>query len=252
MKKQMAKIARSAFARGTIVLLAAWSVACAPAEPARVVASPVAARTTPSLAAEQDPLVAGPTGFFRSKRFDLRVPFPDGSSFKIDDTRGPWIVARHDASRSTLVVRRWKEPELMNHETCEAKARSLRALPSLDDAEIIESRTFQIPPNHDTTATVALIHAPARKAVVSPAGSPAGSSPGTSAPADPAPLYGVVLAFGGYAHDCFAYAFVTQAGGKDAETIVAARLARVVDGSLARVESRSDLDPSLERDAKGR
>jgi ferric-dicitrate binding protein FerR (iron transport regulator) len=191
-------------------------------------------KTAPRSPAESDGLASGPTGFFRSKRFDLRIPFPDGAAFKIDDTRAPWLVARHEASRSTVVLRRWREADLVSHDICEAKARTLRALPSLDDAEIIETRSLAVPPDHDTTATAALVHAPARK------------------DAAPPPLYGVILAFGGFAHDCFAYAFVTEAEGREAETIVAARLVRMMDGSLAAIDARSDLDPSLEREGRPR
>jgi hypothetical protein len=213
--------------------LGVGAAACTPpASPPPPRPRPHPAAPTPS-AADRDPLVAGPTGFFRSKRFDLRIPFPDGATFKIDDTRGPWLSARHESSRSTLVVRRWHEPDLVNHESCEAKARTLRALPSLDDAEIIDTRTMAVPPDHDTNATVALVHPPQK--------------PGTT---EAPPLYGVVLAFGGFAHDCFAYAFVTEATGPDAESVVAARLVRVVDGSLTRIEAKSDLDPTMERDTR--
>jgi len=216
--------------------VASSTLACTQTETARPTEPRAAPKTAPASPADRDALVAGPLGFFRSKRFNLRVPFPDGAGFKIDDTRAPWLVAKHEASRSTLVLRRWREPELTSHDICEAKARTLRALPRLDEGAIIETRTLQIPPDHDTHATVAIVHPPPPK-------NGAGKEGG------PPPLFGVILAFGGYAHDCFAYAFVTEAQGADAETLLAARLVRVMDGSLAHVEMRSDLDPSLEREA---
>lgn len=230
-KVRMTTLSITGLARAAAALLLAGAcVGCTPAEAPPPAAPHVAPKTAPTSVADGDALVAGPVGFFRSKRFNLRVPFPDGAGFKIDDTRAPWLVARHEASRSTLVLRRWREPDLVSHETCEAKARDLRALPKLDDAEIIETRTLAIPPDHDTHATVAIIHPPPRKDAPAP------------------PIYGVILAFGGYAHDCFAYAFITEAEGAPAETLLAARLVRVIDGSLMHIEARSDLDPSLERE----
>lgn len=222
----MNPLARTALA----FLLASSTAACTPVDTPRAAEPKRVPKAAAASAADADPLVAGPLGFFRSKRFDLRVPFPDGAGFKIDDTRAPWLVARHEASRSTLVLRRWREADLVNHEACEAKARMFRALPKLDDAAIIETRTLAVPPDHDTNATVAIIHPPARK------------------DAAPPPFYGVILAFGGFAHDCFAYAFVTEAEGPQAETVLAARLVRMMDGSLARLLARSDLDPTLERE----
>ncbi len=35
-----------------------------------------------------DALATAPLGIFRSKRFDLAIPIPDGRGFAIDDTRG--------------------------------------------------------------------------------------------------------------------------------------------------------------------
>ncbi len=218
-----------------ILLVACSTAACAPTETPPPSEPRRPPKAQPASPADSDALVSGPLGFFRSKRFNLRVPFPDGAGFKIDDTRGPWLVARHEASRSTAVLRRWREPDLVSHEACEARARTLRALPKLDEAAIIETRTFPIPPDHDTHATVAILHPSPRK--------------GAPVEAAPPPFYGVILAFGGYAHDCFAYAFVTEAAGPEAERVLAARLVRVMDGSLARLEARSDLDPSLEREA---
>ena len=187
-------------------------------------------RAPPAPAVESgDALATGPLGIFRSKRFDLAIPIPDGRGFAIDDTRGNWLSARHEGSRSTILLRRWRVPELTSRDGCEAAARNGRTLPTLDAAEVLEVRSLAVPPGHDTEASVALFRPRARP----------GESP---------PLFGMVLAFGSSARQCFAFAFVTEHAGPDAEAVVAARLARVVDQSLARIEAKSDLDPRLERE----
>lgn len=196
-----------------------------PPPPAPVAAPP------PTAPSADDPLAREALGIFRSKRFDLALPLPDGKGFAIDDRSTPWLVARHEASRSTLLVRRWRELEVMTRERCEEVARNGRALPTLDAAEILEVRSLAVPPDHDTEATVALFRPPPRP------------------PATTAPLYGMVLAFGAWSRQCFAYAFVTEHDGTGAEAIVAERLVRMVDQSLGHIRARSDLDPTLERES---
>lgn len=192
---------------------------------------PLPSTPPPPVTATRDPLASEPIGVFRSKRFDLALPLPDGKGFAIDDTRSPWLVAKHAGSRSTLLVRRWREQGAIGRDGCEAVARRARPLPSLDAADVIDVRNLAIPPDHDTVATAALFRPPPRP------------------PATTAPLYGLVLAFGAWDDQCFAYAFVTELEGAGAEAIVAERLVRVMDQSLASIRARSDLDPSLERDA---
>ena len=43
-------------------------------------------------------------GKFRSKRFQLTVPLPDGRAWKIDDHRAPELVATHAATDSRLAL----------------------------------------------------------------------------------------------------------------------------------------------------
>lgn len=191
-----------------------------------------AAAPAPVTPTSNDALAREPIGIFRSKRFDLALPLPAGKGFAIDDRSTPWLVARHEASRSTLLVRRWRELEVMTREGCEQAARNGRALPTLDAAEILEVRSLHVPPDHDTEATVALFR------------------PAPRPPATTAPLYGMVLAFGAWSRQCFAYAFVTEHDGIGAEAIVAERLVRMVDQSLAEIRARSDLDPALERETR--
>jgi hypothetical protein len=216
--------------RSALALLALAALAGCGGPPSPPPAPPRPAAPPPETVADLDPLTAGPIGIFRSKRFDLVVPLPDGRGFAIDDTRGPWLVARHAGSRSTLLLRRWRTPGITTRDACERAARDGRPLPSLDAAELIEVKSVAVPPDHDTSATVALYRPPARDG------------------APPPPLFGMVLAFGAYARQCFAFAFVTEADGAGAEAIVAARLQRLVDQSLGGIQARSDLDPTLGRE----
>ncbi len=209
------------------LLLAAALVGCG-SSPTPTAPRPVAPTPAPTW---RDPLASEPIGIFHSKRFDLSLPLPDGRGFAIDDTRGPWLVAKHAGSRSTLLVRRWRELSAIDRDGCEAVARRGRSLPSLDAADVVDVRNLPVPPDHDTVATAALFR------------------PAPRPPATTAPLYGLVLAFGAWSRQCFAYAFVTELDGPGAEPIVAERLVRMMDQSLAALRARSDLDPSLERDA---
>lgn len=164
-------------------------------------------------------------GTFTSKRFGVRLSLPNGASWKIDDTTSRWLSATQTAEESTLVVRLWRDDNRMTRETCEARARLSRALPSRDGAEVVEQRALDLPRGFDTRADVALL--PDRKG---------------------RGLYGFVLAFGGYSHKCFAYVYVTHAAGPGADRIVGDRLARMVEGSLSRLTFETDFDVPLERD----
>jgi len=60
-----------------------------------------------------------------------------------------------------------------------------------------------------------------------------------------------VVAVGGWAHRCFAYVYRTSATGPRAEAVIGARLAAMVDGSLAQLSYRSDLSPTIPREEPG-
>jgi hypothetical protein len=82
---------------------------------------------------------------------------------------------------------------------------------------LLEERRVDVPPEHDTIVDV---HMREQKQ---------------------APRFeGTVLAFGGWAHRCFAFVFVT---GDDDKTKVAARLSTIVHGTLERMKFDSDLVP---------
>jgi len=154
---------------------------------------------------------------YASARFHFLLPLADGASFHVDDQTDRWFVATHSATTSTLLVRAWREYEIMNRDSCEARARLYRALPERDRGVRIEQRRIDVPPEHDTIVDVRVVEH------------------------EKAPRFeGTVLAFGGWAHGCFAFVFVTRG---DDETTVAARLSTIVHGSLERMKFDSDLVP---------
>ena len=154
---------------------------------------------------------------YTSTRFDFSLPLPDGASFRIDDKTDRWFVATHLVTSSKLFVRTWREYELMNRTSCEERARLHRTFPERDRGVPIEERRVDVPPEHDTIVDVRVHELP---------GSPR--------------FEGTVLAFGGWAHKCFGFVFVTR---DDDETTVAARLSTIVRGSLERMKFESDLVP---------
>lgn len=165
-----------------------------------------------------DPIAGAASKSFevkRSVRFDLAIPLPDGAHFEVDDRAERWFVATHPKTSSTLLVRTWREDDIGGRTRCEARARSWRALPEREGTRLIEARRIAVPPEHDTVAEVRI-------------------RPRTKTN----PTEGIVLAFGGWAKKCFAYVFTTQDGD---DRIVAARLATIVDGSLARLREESHL-----------
>ncbi len=164
-------------------------------------------------------------GVFRSKRFGLDLELPGGSAWKIDDRTSRWLEARRPDESSTLLVRLWRDENRMSREKCEARARTLRSLPSREGAEIVEERTLSLPPEFDTHAEVGLVAAPGGE------------------------LFGFILAFGGWGRRCFAYVFVTRAKGPTSGESIADRLASMMEGSLSTLTFRRDFDVVLERDA---
>ncbi|MDI1442959.1 hypothetical protein [Polyangium sp. 6x1] len=165
--------------------------------------------------------IAAATSFktFASARFDLSLPLPDGAAFRVDDQTERWLVARHDATSSVLLVRTWREDDVGGRARCEARARTWRDLPAREGSRLVSASRLAVPPDHDTLAEVLL-------------GPRATNGEGTD---------GFVLAFGGWAKRCFAYVFSTRGA---SERVVMERLAVMVDGSLRRMRFQSELSPA--------
>jgi hypothetical protein len=149
-------------------------------------------------------------GEFRSMRFGLRLPLPDGHGWRIDDRKTPWLTATHAATGSTILVRRWYEEDRVNRVRCEARARGMRALPEREGSDLLEERAVNVPPDFDTALEVRIV-----------------------APQEGDSVRGFAMAFGGWVHTCFAYVFTTTAEGPGAEAALGDRLAAMTQSSLA-------------------
>jgi hypothetical protein len=163
-------------------------------------------------------------GVFRSKRFGLDLELYDGKTWKIDDRSTRWLSATHPEGSSVL-VRIWHDENRMSRDKCEERARSLKKLPSQAGSEIVDERTFDVPPGFDTHAGVGLVPSPRGE------------------------IFGFVTAFGGLGRRCFAFVYVTQASGPTADQLVAARLAKITEHSLGTMKFHRDFDLVLEREA---
>jgi len=186
--------------------------------PPPIVPTTSATKSGQSEAKRIDALAEG-TSFktVRSARFDFSLALPDIESFQINDQTTSWFVAQHQPTGSSVLVRSWREYELMNRVSCEERARLHRNLPERDKGTVIEDRRIDVPPEHDTMVEVRL-----REKSESPT------------------FVGTVLAFGGWARHCFAFVFVTTG---DDKKVVAARLSTMVTGTLEHLKFDSDLVP---------
>ncbi len=153
------------------------------------------------------------------------MPLPPDPAWKIDDAKDGWLTAAH-APTSTLVVARMITTDgLANRARCEGHARDLRALPPREGASVIDRHRVDMPSGFDTIVEVGLL------------------------PSDPGqPITGYVMAFGGWAKKCFAYALTTTAKGRGAEEAVADRLALFIERSFLRMRFASGLTPVVPRE----
>jgi hypothetical protein len=167
-----------------------------------------------------DVLLGAPLGLLDAPEWPWRVPLPDLRGWHQRPERSSFLVLEHPASSSELVVRVWREDENVSRQDCERRARELRKLPAIEPGSELEHQPLDVPPGFDTVVRV-----------------------GASAPASGEAITGTMLAFGGWARSCFAYAYTTRVAGPAAEQTVGDRLARMRDESLARLTLRSDTEP---------
>jgi len=186
--------------------------------------SVVPTASAPSATASAEPPITDP-GVFVSKRFGMRLKLPRSAGWKIDDTKSRWLSATHGEDGSSLLVRLFRDENRMNREKCEVKARSFRALPKREGAEIMAEELVDVPAGFDTRADVGVL------------------TDGKGG------LFGFILAFGGSGRECFAYVYVTRAEGIGSDAVVADRLAEMMEGSLRALAFDSNLRAILERDA---
>lgn len=181
--------------------------------------------SAPAAAVAGPDLTSGPWGDYHSDRYNLRLRLPDAKRWRIEDERSPWLEATHAAASSTLLVRVWRTSDLASRATCEAQARLWRDLPERARAEMIDERRIDVPRGFDTRVAIGVL--PATRG---------------------APLTGFAMAFGGWARRCFAYVLTTTAAGKDAEELVGARLAAMLEVSLSNVTLESEHLPAVPRE----
>ena len=224
---RMPSVVSSGAARLGFGILAMGIVGCETA-----VAPPsVPVKPVPIVAARVIGLGEMPVGEFVSLRFGLKLPLPDGKAWRIDDHEGSWLVAKHAASGSELVLKVWREDTVTNRGRCEERARFWRKIPERGIADIVEKHAVDVPSGFDTVVEVGVI-APALVGKKATAGED---------------LRGVAMAFGGKGRRCFAWIYTTSAGGQGAEAVLGERLATMVQGSLSATATVNELDPRIDR-----
>lgn len=102
------------------------AMGCGPAE--------LASRTPPAVKPEPPAvLLDADWGRFRSQRHSLSIPFPDGTSWRIDDHSARWLEATHPGTHTRVLARTWIERRPVSPDHCEREAR--RFAPNLPTPE---------------------------------------------------------------------------------------------------------------------
>jgi len=163
-------------------------------------------------------------GTFHSKRFELSLGLPDGSSWKIDDHRSPWMRADHEATHSTILLRSWSEGENVTRKACYARAREWApSLPDLESLSLIDDGTRKLVGDKDARVAVGVVPA----------------APGAS-------TGGFVVAVVGSVRRCIVLAFQTETSGPTAADEVAGSLALIADRLLPSLKLDQSFAPSRE------
>lgn len=160
---------------------------------------------------------------FRSARFELTVPLPDGHRWKIDDHRTPMLVATHAGTAATLTLGISVEPELMNRQRCEAAAHT-RGLVHDDDFQTVDDEVIVGPGPYDTHISVAAVP---------------GTVPHTA-------VSGHVLLFGAHMKKCLFVHYETLKREGEDESTLSARLAVARLQILGAIRVEAFDKPSLE------
>jgi hypothetical protein len=152
-------------------------------------------------------------GAIESRRFSVALSLPERSRWSVDDRTERWLVAVHHSTQSKLRVRTWLAPRLVRPAECAAEARLWSGdIPELSDSAV-ERRELGAPSGFRTELTVGV------------------------RPAKAGQLEGYAVAFGATVGRCYGAIFTTMAGGEAKADVIGRRLAIVVDGVLARVET---------------
>ena len=141
-------------------------------------------------------------GAYRSVRFRMTIPLPNPRAWKIDDTTRAELVGTDPSTRSTLTVLSEIEPMLVNHQLCEARARTL-GLVADGALQTVEDIVTTGPEAYDTRIRV---------------GVEKGVGPEKR-------LVGHVFAFGAYVTKCFVLHLATEVRSDEDEQALSQRLA---------------------------
>jgi hypothetical protein len=172
---------------------------CGAAE--RVQAAPGSGVDAPKPSAGQFPDDERALLRFRSARFKLTVPLPDGRAWRIDDHTHRELVATHAGTHSTVTAYAFLEPQLVNRQRCEERARELGLVPTAP-LQTVEDAVTVGPGAFDTRVWVAL-----------------------EASKEGGPLTGHLLAFGAYIHKCIVFHFASEVSTDRDEPLLSSRLA---------------------------
>lgn len=144
----------------------------------------------------------GPWGRFHSKRHDTWMQLPNGATWKIDDHKSSWLVAKHPATSTVLRYKIYREEHAVNRDKCEAMARKEDpTLPREDETAI--DRADSVLAGWDSHAF----------AIV------------TAGKKGQGPLVGQYLAWGANTRRCFVLHVTTTSEGPAAAREVGVRLA---------------------------
>ncbi len=146
-------------------------------------------------------------GDVHGRKARLRIPLPSPQAWTIDDTREGDFRATQAETRSSLVVRIEREPGLVNHKGCEARAEVLGLVPA-HPLEPVEDTVTTGPDAFDTRVVVG---------VDAKSGDPASVKSG--------PLVGHVVAYGAYVRKCLFFHLSTEVPSADDEATLSQRLA---------------------------
>jgi len=141
-------------------------------------------------------------GVYHSKRFALTATLPEPRNWVLDDHSQREFIARHAATRSSVRIYKTNEPDLVNRQRCEERARNLGLVPA-GNMTTVEDATTIGPGAYDTRVWVTLL-------------------PGAT---DHDPIVGHVFAFGGYVRKCLFFHFASEISTARDESVLSARLA---------------------------
>jgi hypothetical protein len=157
------------------------------------------------------------------------VPLPDAHAWAIDDHSRPQLVATHAGTHSRLEILASAEPNLMNRQRCEERAREMGLVPK-GELPTVEDAPSLGPDAYDSRVWVAL-----------------------ATPRPSEPLAGHVFLFGAFIRRCLFVHFSTEVTSAADEPILAARLAAAktrIIGKLALDPPRTAADAELPQEKR--